>query len=60
MSEDSKDSVDFICELYTEDSHQFIPITWSLSPTMKTAHEFMCQKCLKIVTRSHLDDANRE
>lgn len=38
--------------------HIFIPITWSLTPQMKTAHEFMCQRCLKLVTRTDIGEAN--
>lgn len=49
---------DLVCDLVEEVGHKFIPITWSLTPTKKTAHEFMCQRCLQIVTRSHVDKAN--
>jgi len=38
--------------------HHFEPITWSLTATMRTAHEFMCGSCLMIVTRTDIDKAN--
>lgn len=38
--------------------HHFEPITWSLTPTMRTAHEFMCGSCLMVVTRTDIDKVN--